>query len=65
MHSRAGHDLKRLFFLVLLDSIFDLKIINANNFLQQMDVSNYSNGEYIVIIQLKNEIITKKISVIR
>ena len=42
-----------------------LKEINANNFLQQMDVSNYSNGEYIVIIQLKNEIITKKISVIR
>jgi hypothetical protein len=42
-----------------------LKEINANNFLQQMDVSNYSNGEYIVRIQLKNEIITKKISVIR
>ena len=42
-----------------------LKEINANNFLQQMDVSNYSNCDYIVIIQLKNEIITKKISVIR
>ena len=39
--------------------------INNADFQQQINVSNYSNGEYICMIQVNNEIITKKISVIR
>ncbi len=37
----------------------------SGNDTQQIDVSGLSNGEYICILQMENEIITKKISVIR
>ncbi len=39
--------------------------INNADFQQQINVRNFSNGEYICMIQVNNEIITKKISVIR
>ncbi len=42
-----------------------IKEVNSNNFQQQLDVSDFTNGEYICLIQLKDEILTKKISVIR
>jgi hypothetical protein len=41
-----------------------LKEKSINDFQDQIDISSFSNGEYLCIIQLKDGVVTKKISVV-
>ena len=42
-----------------------VKEISINDVQQKIDISNFANGEYICVIQLKKESIVKKFSIIR